>query len=198
MCSKRHAPAVTDPLPNHWLLRFVVGMGLLGNLVFADTSNECPKVVRISTGGAVVVVWKGKESTLDRGQAVGPWHLMAVVQGSSQPLAVFEDFSQLNGRLIFVDRQGVKVDLPKSFEPTWADTNHLYRGHTLEEVLKSERDLLGEEILAKPGDPEYSEVAACFPPLSKMYTYSFVGTHDCSQKVGVFYGGSTPNFDPAA
>jgi len=31
-----------------------------------------------------------------------------------------------------------------------------------------------------------------------MYTYSFVGTHDCLEKVGVFYGGITPNFDPAA
>ena len=31
-----------------------------------------------------------------------------------------------------------------------------------------------------------------------MYTYSFVGTHECMEKVGVFYGGSTPNFDPVA
>ena len=72
------------------------------------------------------------------------------------------------------------------------------RGHRLEEVFNSERDLLGEEILAKPGDPDYADVAACVPPISKMYTYSFVGTHDCLEKVGVFYGGTTPNFDPAA
>ena len=90
------------------------------------------------------------------------------------------------------------MDLPKSSEPTWADPKTLYRGHRLEEVFNSERDLLGEEILAKPGDPDYAEVAACVPPISKMYTYSFVGTHECLEKVGVFYGGITPNFDPAA
>ena len=41
-------------------------------------------------------------------------------------------------------------------------------------------------------------MAACFAPLAKMYMYTFVGTHDCLEKVGVFYGGATPNFDPAA
>jgi hypothetical protein len=111
-------------------------------------------------------------------------------------LAVFEDFSQTNGHLLFVDTKGVKLDLPKSGEPTRADPKSLYRGHSLEEVFRSERDLLGEEILAKPGDPDYAEVAACFPPISKTYTYTFVGTRDCLEKVGVFYGGSTPNFDP--
>ena len=54
-------------------------------------------------------------------------------------------------------------------------------------------DLLGEEMLAQGGDPEYTNVAACFPPISKMYVYSFVGTHECMEKVGVFYGGTTPN-----
>jgi hypothetical protein len=111
---------------------------------------------------------------------------------------VFEDFSQTNGRLLFVDTKGVKLDLPKSGEPTRADPKSLYRGHSLEDVFRNERDLLGEEILAKPGDPDYVEVAACFPPISKMYTYTFVGTHECLEKVGVMYGGSTPNFDPVA
>jgi hypothetical protein len=65
-------------------------------------------------------------------------------------------------------------------------------------VLDSERDLLGDEVLAKPGDPQYDDVAGCFSPLSKMHTYTFVGTPDCPEKIGIFYGGSTPNFDPAA
>jgi hypothetical protein len=124
---------------------------------------------------------------------------MAVVRGmAGGRLAVFEDFSQTNGHLLFVDTKGVKLDLPKSSEPTRAEPKSLYRGHSLEEVFQSERDLLGEEILAKPGDPDYAEVAACIQPISKMYTYTFVGTHECVEKVGVFYGGSTPNFDPVA
>ncbi len=147
----------------------------------------------------MVVTSEAQTSTLQPGQRLGNWTLMTVVRdGLDRPLAVFEDFSQTNGHLLFLDETGVKVDLPKSSEPTWADPKTLYRGHRLEDVFNSERDLLGEEILAKPGDPDYADVAACVPPISKMYTWSFVGTHDCLEKVGVFYGGVTPNFDPAA
>jgi hypothetical protein len=147
----------------------------------------------------VTADWGGKEARIETGQQVGKWSLMAVARGvPDSQLAVFEDFSQTNGHLLFVDAKGVRLVLPKSSEPTRADPKSLYRGHSLEEVFRSERDLLGEEILAKPGDPDYTEVAACFPPISKMYTYTFVGTHDCLEKVGVFYGGATPNFDPAA
>ena len=147
----------------------------------------------------VTADWGGKETRIETGQSVGQWSLMALVRGVPDGrLAVFEDFSQTNGHLLFADTKGVKLDLPKSSEPTRADLKSLYRGHSLEEVFRSERDLLGEEILAKPGDPDYAEVAACFLPISKMYTYTFVGTHDCMEKVDVFYGGGTPNFDPLA
>jgi len=165
----------------------------------ADAAVDGPKVVSISRSKAVTAVWGAKETRIEIGQQVGQWTLMAVVRGmAGHELAVFEDFTQMNGRMLFVDAKGVKLDLPKSSEPTRADPKSLYRGHSLDEVFKSERDLLGEEILAKPSDPDYAEVAACFPPISKMYTCTFVGTHDCIEKVGVFYGGSTPNFDPAA
>ncbi|MES1147246.1 MAG: hypothetical protein ABUL49_00685, partial [bacterium] len=59
-------------------------------------------------------------------------------------------------------------------------------------------DLLGSEILAKPGDPAYAEVAACLAPVKSMETFSFVGTEACFDKVGVTYGGRTACFDPAA
>jgi hypothetical protein len=162
-------------------------------------TGQVPSIIRVLVGGSVVAKWDGQETTLEKGKALGPWTLMAVARGTSgDRLAVLEDFSQTNGRILLVDTQGVKLDLPKSSEPTRADPGSLYRGHTLEEVFKSEHDLLGEEILAQSHDPYYAEVAACFVPITKMYTYTFVGTHDCIEKVGVFYGGSTPNFDPAA
>ena len=181
------------------LLAWLAVCSLLPGAACAKAATEGPKVTRISSEGPMVVSWAGKEVRLERGQRVGNWSLMAVVRApSNHRLAVFEDFTQPNGRLLFVDEEGVKVDLPKSLEPTWADPKSLYRGHSLEEVVKSERDLLGEEVLAQAGDPEYTNVAACFPPISKMYTYTFVGTHECLEKVGVFYGGITPNFDPVA
>ena len=160
---------------------------------------DSPKVISVTGSGMVTAEWGGKENTIRTGLSAGKWTLMAVVRGAPDgQTAVFEDFSQTNGHLLFVDSKGVRLDLPKSSEPTRADPKSLYHGHSLEEVLKSERDLLGEEILAKPGDPDYADVAACIQPISKMYTYTFVGTHDCMEKVGVFYGGSTPNFDPVA
>ncbi len=111
--------------------------------------------------------------------------------------AVLENFTQQRGHLLFVDAAGVKIDLPKSLEPTFADPSTLYRGHTLQEVMNSAHDLLGDEILAKSGDPQYDEVAACFPPITKMRTYTFVGTHESIDKLGIEYGGRTPSFDPA-
>jgi hypothetical protein len=187
-----------NDLRNH-LLTCLVGLSAFTHPALTIASMDVPRIVSFSGTGTVLAAWRGKETTLETGQALDQWVLMAVVQPKSlHRLAVFEDFSQTNGHILFLDESGVKVDLPKSSEPTWADPTTLYRGHRLEDVFGSERDMLGGEILAQQGDPNYADIAACVPPISKMYTYSFVGTHDCLEKVGVFYGGATPNFDPAA
>jgi len=187
---------------NRFPVRSVLGLaGLFAFLYLAkaDAVPDFPKITSISQTGTVLADWQGKSATLQEGQSLGRWTLMATIRsarGAQQ--AVFEDFSQTNGHMLFADTTGIRLDLPKSSEPTWADPSTCYHGHRLEEVFESEQDLLGDEILAKPGDPEYADVAACVPPISKMYTYTFVGTHDCLEKVGVFYGGITPNIDPAA
>jgi hypothetical protein len=138
--------------------------------------------------------------TLHRGDHVGDWTLMEVINGpaGNTPLyAVLEDFAHHDGHMVFVDAQGVEIDLPKSSEPTSADRSTLYGGHTPDEVYDSAPDLLGNQILAKPGDPDYEEVARVFPPIRKIKTYSFVGTPTTIDKVGFVYGGRTPDFDPA-
>jgi len=169
-----------------------------GATILAAEPDDGPKLVRISQPGTVLARWQGQTQQIMQGQRLGDWTLMAVIQADPKhPMAVFEDFTQTKGRLIFTGEDGKEVDLPKSLEATFAEPASLYRGHKLEEVLNSDRDLLAEEILAKPGDPDFEEVAACFPPIAKMGVYSFVGTHDCFEKVGIFYGGSSPNFDPA-
>ncbi len=152
----------------------------------------------IFAGGAVEASFEGRSARVEEGRRLGPWTLMAVLpSGPAGPAAVFEDFTREKGRLLFADGNGVQVDLPKSLEPTSADPATLYRGHRLEEVLKGEPDLLGDEVLARPGDPDFDEVAPCFPPIAKMRTYTFVGTPDHVEKVGFQYGGASPNFDPA-
>ncbi len=158
-----------------------------------------PQVLTIDPRGSVVAFCEGSTNRLASGQRVGNWSLMAVLHPESKhPLAVFEDFSEFKGRILVASPSGAELELAKSLEPTWAEPASLYSGHTLEEVLNSDSDLLGQELLAKGGDPSFDEVAACFPPISKMRVYTFVGTRDCVEKVGIFYGGSTPNFDPAA
>ncbi len=156
-----------------------------------------PKLLTITRAGVVEASWEGRKVTLQKGQRLGAWTLMAVSPPSRKPgSAVFEDFTEKKGHILFVNLQGVQVDLPKSLEPTFAEPSSLYRGHTLQELKDSQRDILGEEILAMGGDPDYNEVAACFPPISNMKTYTFVGTHDNLDKIGFRYGGRTDRFFP--
>jgi hypothetical protein len=175
-----------------WLLGFIGS----GPLIAAEPAN-CPKILSISPSHKVVAQLERQTGELLRGQRLGNWTLMAVIEAEpNQRMAVLEDFTQLKGHLVLAEPNGKVMDFPKSAEPTFADPKTLYRGHSLTEVFNSDRDLLGEEILAEAADPNFDEVAACFPPISKMRVYTFVGTHDCFEKVGIFYGGSTPNFDP--
>ena len=112
---------------------------------------------------------------------------MAIIGDTSarSRAAILEDFSERLGHLLVVDLTGVKLDLPKSAEPTSTDPKTLYLGHTLEEFKDSPTDLLGDQILSKPGDPDYAEVAAVFPPIRKMPTYSFVGTDATMRQIRV-------------
>jgi len=158
------------------------------------------KLIRIDDDSTAKFLISGKEATLGKGEARGEWTLVELLRSkttASPSYAILEDYSHLNGRIVFVTQNGIQLDLPKSSEPTFADPSTLYLGHSREEVANSPTDLLAREILAKPGDPQYDEVASAFEPLRKMQTYSFLGTPDTLDKVGFLYGGRSPNFDPA-
>jgi hypothetical protein len=159
------------------------------------------KVLEISAVGQVKVSFAGSQTTVREGQRAGKWTLMAVVPAGPRResrYAVLEDFHEMRGSLLFMDASGAQVVLPKSLEPTFAQQSGLYLGRKLDEVMNSGRDLLGEAILAAPSDPSFDEIAACFPPISKMKTYTFVGVRDNLDKVGFNYGGRTSHFDAAA
>lgn len=156
-----------------------------------------PTVRGISATGEVAVSYEGRKLTLHKGEAAGPWTLMAVTPSGQGRAAVFEDFTQKTGRIVLVNTAGVQADLPKSLEPSFASVKDLYRGHSLQEVMNSDEDLLGKEILAGGRDPDFKDVEACFPPIAKMRTYTFVGTRENYDKVGFAYGGRTAHFDPA-
>jgi hypothetical protein len=173
---------------------------LLSALLASAAAQSAPRVVRLMPSSAEIAV-DGKKELLEIGQSLSEWTLMGMIAGpggQSERFAILEDFAHPDGRMIFVGTKGVQLDLPKSSEPTAEDRSRLYFGHTIEQVMQSPTDLLGNEILAKPGDPDYAEVAAAFPPIGrKMTTYSFVGTPETMDKVGFVYGGRTANFDPA-
>ena len=178
------------------VITFILALGAARSAPPADTPTS-RKLLNVNHAGAVEVSWEGQQATLRKGQRLGAWTLMAILSPPGKPaIAVFEDFTQKKGHILFVDRQGVQVDLPKSLEPTSADPSTLYRGHSFEEVLKSDHDLLGDEILGNSGDPDYDAVAACLPPISKMKPYTFLGTHDNPDKVLFRYGGRTERFFP--
>ena len=119
--------------------------------------------------------------------------------GASDGYAVLEDFTRHDGHIMWLGTTGRAQDLGKSLEPTAANPARLLLGHTADEVRASPTDLLGDEFLARPGDPDYAQVAEVFAPIRKISsgTYSFVGTPLSVDKVGFTYGGRSPNFDPA-
>jgi hypothetical protein len=164
-------------------------------------STDAPQYVIVVDSNTVQVASGGGMTTLRSGDTIGTWTLVGIVTPAAsmaKAYAVLEDFSRWDGHIIFVDRSGVQADLSKSAEPTFEDASRLYSGHTLEEIQKSPVDLLANEILAKPGDPDYAEVSAIFPPIREMKTETFVGTHTSVDKIGFAYGGISPDFDPAA
>jgi hypothetical protein len=169
------------------------------SLGVAGTKGNDPDLkVSHFSDSSIEVVAAQRSQTLHAGEKIGDWTLMEIIQEPGQtPYAIFEDWTHPNGHVIFVDAQGVRIDLPKSSEPTSADPNTILGGHTPAEINASATDLLGDQILAKPGDPDYEEVAKVFPPIRKIKTYSFVGTPDNIDKEGFVYGGRTPDFDPA-
>ncbi|HEY4301233.1 MAG TPA: hypothetical protein VGM73_10190 [Candidatus Didemnitutus sp.] len=162
------------------------------------SAAEAPHVEEISSNEEVTTLSAGHRSRIKVGQTTDGWTLMAVVDLSPEHRgAVFEDFTDQRGHLVIVDATGLVADFPKSLAPAAAEQGPAYRGHSLAEVLSSDTDLLGSGILAQSGDPKYADVAACLAPITRMATYTFVGTPDSEDKVGFAYGGRSPAFDPA-
>ena len=56
-----------------------------------------------------------------------------------------------------------------------SDLFHAFRASNGVAACADDRDLLAHEILARPGDPKYEEVAAVFEPLRKMQTRTPLG-----------------------
>jgi hypothetical protein len=120
-----------------------------------------------------------------KGENFGAWTLMAVIGEPEGDLAVFEELEDRRGSIIYVGKSGVVLNLGKTLEPTSAAPGTLYRGRRAEEIAKSEKDILGQELLAGTADPDYAAVAAALPPLR---VPSFVGTRQSDDKPTFAFG----------
>lgn len=161
--------------------------------------REALTPVVLQIGEQVVVRDPGTDQPfhLNLHDRVGHWTLMAVVELSpGQPAAVFENLQANEGPILYLDEQGCLLELAKSLEPTRVPEHECYRGHSKEEILSSNRDVLREEILGQRKDPDYKEVAACLPPIRRVkyaaFTtsegpHTFVGSRECLDVVPIYY-----------
>src|SRR4051812_46031645 len=94
-------------------------------------------------------------------QPAGSWTVMQTGSGNDPCVKVTERFHVLAGEIRCEPRAGgLGFTLPKAYESTYADPSTLRLGHSIEEIRSSPRDLLGDEILQRPGDPDYATVAS--------------------------------------
>jgi hypothetical protein len=133
----------------------------------------------------------GKQTKVLMHEKAGAWALMAVVEEGSGRMAVFEELDGWKGSIVFMGPDGVALSLPKSLEPTSVPAETLYRGRSLDEIVRSQKDILASEILAEQGDPSFEKAAACLPPLR---VPTFVGTNRSVEKVVFEYGGASINY----
>jgi hypothetical protein len=178
----------------------LAGLLLLGfvSTAIGQVDTSALKISRFTDATTLDIANGRTRASLKRGERFGSWTLMEIVSGA-RPYAVLEDFTNKQGRMLFVDTDGVRMQWSKSLESSQADPGTLYGGHTVEQIAASDSDILAQEVLATAGDPTYEQIAAIFPPLLKIRegTFSFIGTPDTFEKVGFSYGGRTSYFDPA-
>src|SRR5579875_800546 len=154
--------------------------------------DEAPRVafrgsaVHLATGTA------GAQPIARHGR-VGGWTLMAVFPGATGMTAVFEEIHRARGRIAFVDRNGVRLELRKSLEPTAGNGQRWYRGHAKAEVLPGQPDILRQELLAGGDDPDPGEVRACYPPVRRAHfegvdrPHTFIGTPESADVIPLYY-----------
>lgn len=170
--------------------------GMPHHAAHAEGTTRPPLRLVRADADAVEIASGTLRARLRRGERIGAWTLMDV--GGGGQVAVLEDFTRRDGHLVFVDAHGVRDDWPKTLESSDGAAPARYLGHSAQEIRGSDHDLLGEQILARPGDPDYETIAQALPPIRKIYgdTLDFVGAPDTFDKIGFGFDGHSPNFDP--
>ena len=145
-----------------------------------------PRLVKLQADGAVLK-WPGESShALRVGEQYGDWELVAILE-QAEPLAVLErDFAQC-GVLAYVGKNGPVAKMRKAIGRLGnLQGENAFPPEYFNRILGAQEDVLGQEALAKGGDPSYEALAGLLPPL---LTYTFLGTTTSREKVIVWPDG---------
>ena len=145
-----------------------------------------PRLVELHPDGAVLE-WHGELShALRVGERYREWELVAVI-AQNTPLAVLErDFPRW-GVVVYVGTKGPVATMRKAVgRLDNLQVEKVFPPDYFDRILSAQEDLLGQEVIAKGGEPSYELLAGLLPPL---LTYSLLGTTTSRQKVIVWPDG---------
>src|SRR5208282_2699939 len=145
-----------------------------------------PRLVELRANTAVLK-WPGEPShTLQVGDQYRDWELVAVV-AQAAPLAVLERDFRRWGVLGYVGMKGPVATMRKAVgRPDNLQREKAFPPEYFDRILSAQEDVLGQEALAKGGEPSYEALAGLLPPL---LTYTFLGTTTSREKVIVWPDG---------
>jgi len=166
------------------------------------SNNKFPfKVLEIEDEKVTLRDRKGIKTVVKINQEIDTWSLMATIEKDGELMAIFENHEDKNGPILYINSKGTIAKFSKTLESTRVPEESCYLGRTLKDVLESDQDLLGEEILSSEDDPSYEKVASCLPPLQRLGSsnlVSFVGTRQCIDKPAIMEGIRTSCFNPGS
>ena len=138
--------------------------------------QQLPARFQVEEGRISFLLPGEKESSSGHvGDVCGGWIIRWVQDAAGQRQAVLEQTHDEGGSwIIWSEKEGTTiVQKPRPGAHANPPDSALYLGHTLDDVLSSARDLLGEAVL-RQGEPSYEAVVGALPPV-QVLRYQILG-----------------------
>ncbi len=151
--------------------------------------SERFEVVRFIDDTSVEVRYGRSHHVMSIGDVFSGHTLTGIVAGD---FVILEDLSSMTGRMLVVDTSGHRYEFSRTAESA------LPASQMALPDLHTGDDLLARQVLATPGDPDFTTVAKVFPPIRTTSDdiATVIGAPG-RDAVAIFSGGHTADFDPA-
>jgi len=118
----------------------------------------------------------GRSFELTKGETLEDWTLIWVGKALEKSVGLLERNSINSGAylILFEDDKGYYISKPEFGKFGVKEDNTFYKGHSLEEILASGKDILGQEVLNE-GEPSYESIVNILPPIEKK-SYAILGS----------------------